>query len=139
MFTVSRDFHFCYGHRLLGHGGRCAHLHGHNGVVRITLRSDSLDELGMVVDFAEVKRKLGDWIDSELDHKLLLSQSDPLLDVLRAAGEPVNIMQSNPTAENIARLIYEKSVVFGFSVLSVTFWETENCFATYANCCEFNE
>ncbi|MDR3110445.1 MAG: 6-carboxytetrahydropterin synthase [Planctomycetaceae bacterium] len=138
MFTVSRDFNFCYAHRLLGYAGRCAHLHGHNGVVRVTLQSEDTDELGMVVDFAEIKRQLGNWIDSELDHKLLLSQSDPLLDVLRVAGEPVNVMQSNPTAENIARLIYEKAVIFGFPVHSVTLWETKNCFATYSPYANYN-
>lgn len=132
MHTVSRDFHFCYGHRLLEHPGRCAHLHGHNATIRITLTAESLDRFGMVVDFGELKRTLGAWIDTELDHKMLLSENDPLLKTLREAGEPIVVVPFNPTAENIARLIYEKAATFGFAVASVTLWETQNCSATYA-------
>ena len=48
MFRVTREFHFCYGHRLLNYEGKCRYLHGHNGKAVITLEAPGLDKLGMV-------------------------------------------------------------------------------------------
>lgn len=131
MYTVSRDFSFCYGHRLLDHGGKCAHPHGHNGIARIVLRSESLNDQGMVIDFAELKRTIGLWIEDNLDHRMILGPDDPLVDVLREMNEPMYLLPYNPTAENLARLLYEKCEDFGFPVESVVFWETEKCSAEY--------
>ena len=82
---VSKEIHFCYGHRLLNYDGKCKNLHGHNGKAVITLEAPALDELGMVIDFGEVKRVVGRWIDTELDHRMLLHRDDPLVADLRAA------------------------------------------------------
>ena len=68
---MTKEIHFCYGHRLLNYTGKCRHLHGHNGKAVVTLQSPELDDLGMVVDFSEVKRVLGQWIDENLDHRVL--------------------------------------------------------------------
>jgi 6-pyruvoyltetrahydropterin/6-carboxytetrahydropterin synthase len=132
MYRVTREICFCYGHRLLNYDGKCRHLHGHNGRAVITLEADSLDALGMVVDFTRLKRVIGNWIDETLDHKMLLHKDDPALPFLRQQGEPVHVMDVNPTAENIARLIYEFTARQGFPVVEVRLWETENCFATYS-------
>src|SRR5579863_2618852 len=107
MHRVAREFDFCYGHRLLQYDGKCRHLHGHNGRALITLESDRLDSLGMVVDFARIKRVVAAWIDETLDHKMLLHKDDPVLPYLRQLGEPVHVLDVNPTAENIACLIYD--------------------------------
>lgn len=131
MFSVTREITFCYGHRLLDYDGKCRHLHGHNGRAVITLETDRLDELGMVVDFARVKRVVGGWIDETLDHKMLLHKDDPVLAFLRAQGEPVHVLEVNPTAENIAKLIFEYAAAQGFPVVEVKLWETESCFAAY--------
>ena len=106
-FRVTREIEFCYGHRLLNYEGKCRHLHGHNGRAVITLEGAELDSRGMLVDFAEIKRKVQHWIDENLDHNMLLCREDPLLPILRERGERVFEMDCNPTAENIARLIYE--------------------------------
>src|SRR5258708_39019110 len=107
MYRVTREIRFCSGHRLLNYDGKCRHLHGHNGRAVITLASDRLDELGMVMDFSHIKRGVNSWIDANLDHKMLLHRDDPLLPLLQRQGEPVFLLDANPTAENITRLLYE--------------------------------
>ncbi|HBT78421.1 MAG TPA: 6-carboxytetrahydropterin synthase QueD [Planctomycetaceae bacterium] len=131
MHTVSRDFSFCYGHRLLNHEGKCAHLHGHNAKVRVELSADVLDDDGMVLDFGELKRAVGEWLESELDHRTFLAENDPLVLPLCDAGEPLVLFPQNPTAENLAEFIFTKIASFGFPVAKVSFWETEKCFASY--------
>ncbi len=131
MFSVTREITFCYGHRLLEYEGKCRHLHGHNGKAVITLSAESLDQLGMVMDFTRLKRVVGGWIDEHLDHKMLLHRDDPILPYLRQQGEPVYVLDVNPTAENIARLIFEFTAQQGFPVVEVKLWETESCYATY--------
>ena len=131
MFVISRQFTFCYAHRLLNHAGKCAHLHGHNGTVKIDLRNRQLNEQGMVADFIDIKNTLGNWIKTALDHRLILIESDPLVVLLRQHGESVLTLPVEPTAENLAKLIYEKAEEFGLPVCSVSVWETEKCAAEY--------
>jgi 6-pyruvoyltetrahydropterin/6-carboxytetrahydropterin synthase len=131
MFRVTKEIHFCYGHRLLNYAGKCRHLHGHNGRAVVTLESAALDALGMVVDFSQIKRVLGKWIDDALDHRLLLHADDPLIPDLLRQGDSFVTLNTNPTAENIARLIYERAAAAALPVVEVTLWETEASFATY--------
>jgi 6-pyruvoyltetrahydropterin/6-carboxytetrahydropterin synthase len=131
MFRVTKELHFCYGHRLLNYAGKCRHLHGHNGKAVVTLEAPALDELGMVVDFSAIKRVLGAWIDGALDHRLLLHADDPIIPELVRQGEPFVTLTANPTAENIARLIFEHAAGHGMPVTEVTLWETETSCATY--------
>ena len=128
---VTRVIHFCYGHRLLEHRGKCRHLHGHNGVLEVTLRRRRLDRLGMVMDFDKIKSAVADWVKSTLDHKMLLSSRDPLVRSLRALGEPVVTLKGNPTAENIARLVYARARARKLPVVSVRLWETRDSSAQY--------
>lgn len=131
MYRVTREIHFCYGHRLLNYDGKCRHLHGHNGRAVLSLEASKLDSRGMVMDFTRIKEVITAWIDDTLDHKMLLHRDDPALPHLRQLGEPVYIMDVNPTAENIARLIYDYAAAQGFPVVEVQLWETASCFATY--------
>jgi len=131
MFRVTKEIHFCYGHRLLNYAGKCRNLHGHNGKAVITLEAPGLDALGMVVDFSELKRVVGSWIDEALDHRMILHRDDPALPELCRLGEPVVVLDVNPTAENIAKLIFDRTAASGLPVVEVTLWETENSFATY--------
>jgi 6-pyruvoyltetrahydropterin/6-carboxytetrahydropterin synthase len=85
----------------------------------------------MVVDFSHLKQVVGGWIDEALDHKMLLHKDDPVLPLLRAQGEPVHVLDVNPTAENIARIIFEYAASQGFPVVEVKLWETESCYASY--------
>ena len=131
MFSVTREITFCYGHRLLEYDGKCKHLHGHNGRAVITLSGERLDPLGMVVDFSVLKRVVGGWIDDTLDHRMILHRDDPILPALYAAHEPVHVIDVNPTAENIARLIFDYARGHGFPVTEVKLWETDSCYASY--------
>ncbi len=132
MFRVTREFDFCYGHRLLNYEGKCRHLHGHNGRAVITLQADQLDSRGMLVDFSDIKNSVQRWVDENLDHNLLLCREDPILPVLQARGERVFVMDTNPTAENIARLIYDEARSAGLPVIEVRLWETANCHASFS-------
>jgi 6-pyruvoyltetrahydropterin/6-carboxytetrahydropterin synthase len=131
MFRVTREISFCYGHRLLNYEGKCRHLHGHNGRAVLTLEAPQLDPLGMVMDFTRIKRVVSTWIDETLDHRMLLHRDDPALPFLRQQNEPVFVMDVNPTAENIAKLIYDFASAQGFPVVEVSLWETDTAYATY--------
>ncbi len=131
MYKVTKHIPFCYGHRLLNYEGKCKHPHGHNGRVEIELTSDHLDARGMVMDFDEIKGTLKAWIDEALDHKMLLCKDDPLVRMLGDLKEPCYVMDSNPTAENIARVIFAFARSKGFPVTEVKLWETETSFAVY--------
>ncbi len=133
MYQVTKEINFCYGHRLRDYPKKCKHLHGHNGRVEITLEAESLDYRGMLVDFEDIKDGVQTWIMSELDHKLLLRKDDPLVPVLRDLNETFLVMDDNPTAENIARMIYEYTKSKGFPVISVKLWETPTSFAVYTD------
>ncbi|HEY3174876.1 MAG TPA: 6-carboxytetrahydropterin synthase [Candidatus Polarisedimenticolia bacterium] len=132
MYTVTETVYFCYGHRLLEYRGKCIHPHGHNGKVEIKLAADRLDRLGMVVDFSEIGEAMKGWVDDHLDHRMLLRRDDPLCEVLRKMGEPFFSMEVNPTAEAIARTIYEEALGRGFPVKEVRLWETESSVASYS-------
>lgn len=132
MYGVSRDIHFCYGHRLLNYQGKCANLHGHNARATVELNSAKLDGLGMVRDFYEIKSKLESWIDETLDHKLILCETDPLVSVLKKEGETVVTMPGNPTAEAICRWIFDEAKKRGLPVKRVRLQETENNAAEYS-------
>src|SRR5688572_3486680 len=125
MYRVSKEIRFCYGHRLLNYDGKCRHLHGHNGRAIISLATEKLDGLGMVVDFSHIKRVVGGWIDQQLDHRMLLHRDDPVLAYLKQQNEPLVVLDVNPTAENIAKLIYDYTQAQGFPVTQVQLWETE--------------
>ncbi len=131
MYRVTRTIHFCYGHRLLNYHGKCRYLHGHNGKVEIELSAKQLDRRGMVKDFGEIKEKIQGWIDTNLDHKMILGKHDPALAILRKLKEPLFVMDDNPTAEAIAKCIYDVAKRLGLPVTSVRLWETTHSVATY--------
>jgi 6-pyruvoyltetrahydropterin/6-carboxytetrahydropterin synthase len=131
MFRVSREIDFCYGHRLLNYEGKCRHLHGHNGRAVVTIETEGLDSQGMVVDFNEIKRRMNAWIDENIDHRMILHRDDPIVPVLEEMGEPMYLLDVNPTAENIAKLIADCGKAAGIPIVEVRLWETPHCFATY--------
>lgn len=131
MYTVLREIHFCYGHRLLNYAGKCRHLHGHNGKVEIEIFSETLNPLGMVRDFEEIKNVVQVWIDETLDHRMILCRRDPLLPALDQMKELYCLIDDNPTAEVIAKLIYDYAVSQGLPVAQVRLWETPKSVATY--------
>ena len=131
MFKVTRRIQFCYGHRLLQYEGKCRNLHGHNGIVEIDFAAPELDREGMVLDFGSIKQIVSTWIEQNLDHCMVLCRDDPAVKVLRDIGERVYELDTNPTAENIAKLIYDYAAGQGLPVTEVRLWESPNCYATY--------
>ena len=132
MFRVSQEIDFCYGHRLLNYDGKCRHLHGHNGRLVIVLEAEELDERGMLVDFGDIKRSVRTWVDNELDHRMILNRNDPIIPYLKSINEPMYLIDWNPTAENIARLVFDYAAAQGLPVREVLLWETPKSYATYA-------
>jgi 6-pyruvoyltetrahydropterin/6-carboxytetrahydropterin synthase len=130
MYGAAKVLNFCYGHRLVGHDGACRHLHGHNARVEVICRGE-LDELGMVIDFAEIRSVLQGWIDAEWDHRMVLAADDPLVETLRGHGEPVFLLDGPPTAERLAARLYRVAREAGLPVAGIRFWETDSSFATY--------
>lgn len=136
---IVRRIHFSAGHRLVGHEGACAFLHGHNYVVFIHAAGD-LDSIGRVIDFAVLKQRVGGWILDHWDHGFIVAAHDA--DALRAiaafssGGLPQKtfVLDHNPTAENLARFLaldVSPRVLLGtgVKVVKIVLQETENCFA----------
>jgi 6-pyruvoyltetrahydropterin/6-carboxytetrahydropterin synthase len=131
MYSVTKKIEFCYGHRLLDYDGICKHPHGHNAVAEIEVRTGSLDNRNMVCDFSDIKRIVKGWIDEKIDHQMILRADDPLVEPLRALGEPMFIVDSNPTVEHIARIIFDYATTQHLPVVRVTVWETPTSYASY--------
>jgi 6-pyruvoyltetrahydropterin/6-carboxytetrahydropterin synthase len=130
-YAVTKEVRFCYGHRLLNHPGKCRHLHGHSVKAAVTVVASRLDERGMVCDFAELKQVVASFVKEQLDHTLLLHEADPLVPVLKAAGERFLTLPDHPTAEVLARLIFDYVLAQGYPVSEVVLWETDDSYARY--------
>lgn len=158
---ITRRLEFDAAHRVLRHESKCRHLHGHRYVVEITCQASNgvLDDLQRVVDFSVVKQLVGEWIDSNWDHNILLNSQDPLLMVWReywtaksadgsrqwsaaiegsrgavfANKEPFTFADANPTAETIAVFLLDKATELlspcAIVVTRIRVYETPNCWA----------
>ena len=93
MYKLSVTETFSAAHRLCGYQGACQNLHGHNWKVRIGLICDTLDEIGMAMDFGIIKKYLNT-ILNDLDHQYL--------------NEIPPFDQINPTSEHLAKYVYER-------------------------------
>lgn len=143
MISVTRTFSFDAAHRVLGHKGKCRHLHGHRYVTEVTVRDveDRLDNLGMVIDFSVLKTVVGNWIDQFWDHNIILNVLDPLLGAKGRTSEDIfgqkdpYIMEGNPTAENMAVELYQKVkgslANYSLDIIQIRIYETPNCYADY--------
>ena len=105
-YQVTKVIEFSYGHRLLDYAGKCRYLHGHNGLLEVDIDAAALDDLGMVVDFGQVNDVVKTWVNDNLDHRMLLCRRDPVVPLLQQLQEPLFLMDENPTAENIAQVIW---------------------------------
>ncbi len=123
MFEVSVEDSFAAGHALRGYRGKCENPHGHNYKVRITLAGESLDHLGLLYDFKDLKTVMNEVIE-RLDHQFL-NDIEPF-------------RRLNPSAENMARYFYQEmnqrlqgSTDGRVRVIRVKLWETDTTTATY--------
>jgi len=120
VYDLMIESQFSSAHQLRGYQGKCENMHGHNWRVQVTVSSDKLDDIGIVIDFHELKKITGEVISS-LDHSFL--------------NEVFPFTEINPSSENIAKWIYEtikkKLDQDKCNVSSVTVWENETASATY--------
>lgn len=132
-----RRIQFCSGHRVLGHEGKCAHMHGHNYVVFFHAQAEDLDQIGRVIDFSVLKEKLGGWVDENWDHGFVFFEKDDDVRELfegKMAQHKHFALPLNPTAENMGDYLLnvvgpEQLKGTGVQLVKVVVWETENCFA----------
>lgn len=118
LLIVREDFSAA--HRLLSRGGKCAELHGHNWKIEVQVSAEELDESGMAIDFHDLRARTMEIVEG-LDHRYL--NDLPVFE------------RQNPTAENIARHIYEELArrleAERVELDQVRVWESETTAATY--------
>lgn len=125
MYYISKMITISAAHRLfLSYESPCENLHGHNWKINITLESDRLDHNGMLIDFNVIKNKIMD----KLDHKTILKEDDPLIDVLKEYKQNIAMLPFNTTAENLALWIANQfnDREDGYKASSIRVEETEN-------------
>lgn len=125
------------GHRVRLHGGQCKTPHGHRYAAEITVSGPVGDD-GFVLDFGEIKAKVGAWVDRHLDHTTAMEIGDAMMERFSALNDdeglkPFYKMYGPPTAENLASLIGTKALELldGFHVERVVVYETPSCWAEW--------
>ena len=122
MFVLKIVTDFASAHSLRNYPGDCSRLHGHNWQVEVLVESEVLDEVGIAIDFREIKQQTK-VVTDRLDHRYLNEV------------EPFDVL--NPTAENIAKYLHEEIGLLintaQVRVKEVTVWETPRACVTYSN------
>jgi 6-pyruvoyltetrahydropterin/6-carboxytetrahydropterin synthase len=120
MYELKIETRFSSAHNLRGYQGVCESLHGHNWRVEIFVKSSELNDIGLVIDFRELKSFTKEVVD-KLDHKYL--------------NEIDHFKQINPSSENIAKYIYSelegKLKAHNVILTKVTVYESLNSSASY--------
>ena len=139
MFRISKRFDFCSAHRLLGLAEHhpCGVLHGHNYTAELIFESLGLDHRGFAqIDYRDLD-VVKKWIDTSWDHKAILCSNDPLAKVVWDQGVGhVYLMAENPTAENLARHLFNQVMTIlgdpGHYLRAVRVSETPKTWAEYS-------
>jgi 6-pyruvoyltetrahydropterin/6-carboxytetrahydropterin synthase len=108
---LTAELVFDAAHRILGHAGKCAYLHGHTYRIEVTVSAPALDRLGMVIDFDDLRAMVKKAVVDRWNHATLLSGEDPLADAVASvqaeAPEKVVRFPGNPTAELLTLTAWE--------------------------------
>lgn len=137
MQTITRPFEFDAAHRVMNQKFKCHNLHGHRYRAELTFQFNEMQDIGYEMDFAEIKRIAGAWIDDYLDHGFIANPADAdLINICHNSGWKLYLMHldenyCNPTAENIAQELF-CAISFlmnspTFMLQSVKLYETPNC------------
>jgi 6-pyruvoyltetrahydropterin/6-carboxytetrahydropterin synthase len=120
-FEVMIERNFSSAHQLRGYRGKCENLHGHNYKIEIYARGSELNNIGLLVDFVELK-EAADELVNYLDHKNL-NELEPFVE------------EQNPSAENVARFVLERLAAKiddeRVQIYKVRCFETPTSVATY--------
>jgi 6-pyruvoyltetrahydropterin/6-carboxytetrahydropterin synthase len=133
-YSIIRKHYIEAGHRVYGHSGKCANLHGHSYEFEFIITNDKLDELGMVIDFSIIKNTICNWLDENYDHRLLIWEKDSIAHQLQDIDKSVVLVPYNPTAENIAKYLLDEVGPmllknYDITLSSVSIRETNKCSA----------
>ncbi len=108
---LETSYTFDAAHRIRGHAGKCAGLHGHTYRLDLAVSAERLDPLGMVMDFDDLRELVHKAVLDRWDHATLLAANDPLADAIaavqREAPERVVRLAGHPTAERLAQEAWE--------------------------------
>ena len=122
MYEVTTSAGFSAAHRIREYSGKCERMHGHNWKVEVTVRSTELNELGIVIDFRDL-RKIVSGILETVDHRII-NDVEPFTSI-------------NPTAENLARWLHgevlKELAHISVASLRVKVWETDSSHAAYSS------
>ncbi len=139
MYVDRIELIFDAGHRLLKYKGKCEAPHGHTFKAEIMLSSNKIDQIGFVVDFVELKDRVGKWINENWDHAFLVNGQDKeLLQALNSLEEKKIFVfhNENPTSEVIAKYLYSYvRKLYGNLVSKVRIWESLTQYAEYFEGC----
>lgn len=136
MYYVTKEFKWDMAHRLPTHEWKCWNVHWHTYRAMISLMGEEVQEkwpeTGMLKDFWNLK-PIKDWIDENWDHAYVWSRDDKVVEFLKGEWFRTYMMENNPTAENMARLLYEKVAEFfpDIWINKVVVYETPTSFAEY--------
>lgn len=132
--NLTRRFTFDAAHRILGHAGKCAYLHGHTYHLEVSVSAGQLDALGMIMDFDELRTLVHKAVLDHWDHATLLAEGDPLVSAIIAvqsdAPDKVVCLKGNPTAEVLTREAWEairQALPRGIHLHRVKIEETPSC------------
>ena len=135
MHSIRIEITFDSGHRLLDYDGKCAFPHGHTYRAEIFLKSTSLDSLGLVFDFTELRGRVKGWIDDNWDHAFLANSRDTELIAGLAPSAKGRLYQfdgENPSCEVMSRELFKQvRELCGVAPAMVRLWESVNQFAEY--------
>ncbi len=136
MIICTRRIEFDAAHRIRDHESKCKMLHGHRYALEASFSADGLDNLGRVIDFGAIREILGSWIDENFDHNTILSKDDAELGekIAQETGQKIFYLNYHPTAENIARFLFEEICpkLFAYhdiKCVEIKLYETPNCYA----------
>ncbi len=124
MYTIFKDFTFAAAHAIRGHTRGCENMHGHNYRVRVHLKADGLDELGMVLDFADLKEIMQE-ILGPFDHRVI--NDIPPFDTRNTTAE----LFSEYVFQEVARRLATQERV---RIARVDVWENDTACAIYEPC-----
>jgi len=131
---LTTSYVFDAAHRIAGHPGKCAWLHGHTYHLEVTVSSPTLNQLGMVMDFDDLRDVVRKAVLDLWDHATLLAAGDPLGPAIRAvqheAPDRIVLLEGQPTAEILAREAWrrlEEQLPTGITLERVAIRETPAC------------
>ena len=136
-YRVKRYHDISCGHRVYEQGSKCEHLHGHNYRIHFVCEAENLDDVGRVIDFGEIKKRLCMWLENNWDHRMLIWIRDPWLAELKAIDGMVYTVPFNPTAENMAKYLVtvvgpEQLHGTGIKLVECNIEETRKCSASFS-------